>query len=88
MKIYVGNLSYKTTGDDLRIAFARFGEVGAARVVIDRDTGRSRGFGFVDMPHVGEANAAIAAVNGSKLHDRPLRVSEAQAAERPGGRRR
>jgi len=88
MKIYVGNLSYKTTGDDLRIAFARFGEVGEARVVIDRDTGRSRGFGFVDMPHVGEATAAIAAVNGSKLHDRPLRVSEAQAAERPGGRRR
>jgi RNA recognition motif-containing protein len=60
VNIYVGNLPYSTTDDELKTTFAPFGQVDDARVVIDRDTGRSRGFGFVDMPDRDEAGAAIA----------------------------
>jgi len=84
MNIYVGNLSFKTTDQDLEQAFSSFGEVQSARVAIERDTQRSRGFGFVEMPNQSDANAAIAALNGSDLQGRTLTVNEARpAGDRP-----
>ncbi len=79
MKLYVGNLSYDTTDSDLRAAFAGYGEVTSAEVVNDRDSGRPRGFGFVEMASQAEAQAAINAVNGSQLQGRTLNVNEAKA---------
>ena len=64
MNIYVGNLSYGMSEGDLRQAFSAFGEVSSVKILMDRDTGRSRGFGFVEMPNSGEANTAIAQLNG------------------------
>jgi RNA recognition motif-containing protein len=81
VKIYVGNLSFRATDDDLRAAFEPFGEVASAQVIQDRDTGRSRGFGFVEMPNADEANTAIDKVNNTEIVDRAVRVNEAQ--ERP-----
>ena len=81
MKIYVGNLSFRATDDDLRAAFEPYGEVVSARVIKDKETGRSRGFGFVEMPNQAEGNAAIEKVNNTDVVDRPVRVNEAQ--ERP-----
>ena len=81
MKIYVGNLSFKATDDDLRAAFEPYGEVVSARVIKDKETGRSRGFGSVEMPNQEQANDAIAKVNNTDIVDRPVRVNEAQ--ERP-----
>lgn len=78
MNIYVGNLSYGTTDDDLRAAFAAYGTVTSARVITDRDTGRSRGFGFVEMADQGEARAAIEALNQTELQGRQLRINEAR----------
>jgi len=78
MKIYVGNLSYSTTGEQLREKFAEYGEVEEATVVTDRDTGRARGFGFVTMPNSEEAKAAIQALNSMELDGRTLKVNEAQ----------
>lgn len=86
MDIYVGNLAYATTDDGLRAAFAAFGEVTSARVVTDRMTGRSKGFGFVEMPNAEEANAAIAALNGTDLDGRTIRANESQP--KPEGERR
>ncbi len=89
MDIYVGNLAYATDDDALRAAFAAFGEVSSARVVVDRMTNRSKGFGFVEMPNAEEANAAIAALNGTDLDGRTIRVNESQPKpreERRGGR--
>lgn len=83
MKLYVGNLPYSTTGEELQGAFAAFGEVASATVVQDRQTGRSRGFGFVEMPSADEANAAIAALNGKDFNGRNLVVNEARP--RPDG---
>ena len=86
MDIYVGNLAYATDDESLRAAFAAYGEVTSARVVTDRMTNRSKGFGFVEMPNEDEANAAIAALNGAEPDGRPLRVNESQPkprAERP-----
>lgn len=86
IKIYVGNLSFKTNEDALRAAFEAHGEVASASIVVDRDTGRSRGFGFVEMPNDAEARAAIAALNGSSLDGRELTVNEARPREpRSGG---
>ncbi len=88
MDIYVGNLAYATTDDGLRAAFAAFGEVTSARVVKDRMTDRSKGFGFVEMPEPSQAQAAIDALNGSELDGRPIRVNESQPkprTERRGG---
>ena len=90
MDIYVGNLAYATTDDGLKAAFAAYGEVTSARVVTDRMTGRSKGFGFVEMPNADQANAAIAALNGQPLDGRPVRVNESQPKpreERRGGYR-
>ncbi len=86
MNIFVGNLSFDTRDDGLREAFAAHGAVDSAQVVMDRETGRSRGFGFVEMPDSGEANAAISALNGADLGGRPLTVNEARPrAPRTGG---
>jgi len=84
MNIYVGNLSYDTDDASLRAAFEAHGEVTSAQVISDRDTGRSRGFGFVEMPSDEEARAAIAALDGTDLQGRSLKVNEA----RPRGERR
>lgn len=78
MNIYVGNLSYKTSEDELRAAFAAFGGVSRAHIVTDRYSGQSKGFGFVEMPILAEAHAAIDALNGGELDGRALRVSEAR----------
>lgn len=76
--IYVGNLAYTVSDDDLRDAFAAFGEVARAKVIMDRDTGRSKGFGFVEMPDDGEADAAIAGLNEQPINGRNVRVNEAR----------
>ena len=77
-KVYIGNLSYETTEDSLRQAFAAHGEVTSVSVVTDRATGRPRGFAFVEMTTDQEANAAIAALNGTTLDDRQINVAEAR----------
>lgn len=82
MNIYVGNLSYNMSETELRDAFAAFGEVSSAKILMDRETGRSRGFGFVEMPNQGEAEAAIAQLNGKDLGGRALRINEARPRER------
>ncbi len=81
-KLYVGQLSDRTTSDDLSKLFAANGTVVSAAVVSDRDTGASRGFGFVEMSSKDEANAAISALNGHELHGRTLAVNEARPKER------
>jgi RNA recognition motif-containing protein len=78
MNIYVGNLSYDTTDEDLRAAFAAHGSVTSARVITDKETGRSRGFGFVEMASQSEALAAIEALNQTDLQGRQLRINEAR----------
>jgi cold-inducible RNA-binding protein len=85
LKLYVGNLSFKTTEDQLRQAFEAHGQVSSATVVMDRDTGRPRGFGFVEMPNDDEARAAIEALNGKPLDGRDLTVNEARPREGGGG---
>jgi RNA recognition motif-containing protein len=85
-KLYVGNLSYNTTGSDLEQLFAQHGQVSSAEVIADRDTGRSKGFGFVQMGSDAEAQAAIAALNGQEHDGRALTVNEAKPREdRPRG---
>jgi RNA recognition motif-containing protein len=79
MKLYVGNLNYATGDEDLRSAFAAFGDVDEAVVISDRETNRSRGFGFVEMPDREEAQAAIEGLNGKELAGRTLTVNEARA---------
>ena len=93
MKLYVGNLSFETTENDLRDLFAEYGTVTDVAILNDRETGRSRGFGFVTLSDATEANAAIAALNGKEVSGRALTVNEAKAREeRPrqfaGGNRR
>ena len=78
MNIFVGNLSYNTSEDDLREAFEAFGQVESARVIQDRETQRSRGFGFVEMPNDDEARAAMEAMEGKEMDGRPLKVNEAR----------
>jgi RNA recognition motif-containing protein len=85
MKLYVGNLSFDTTSDDLAELFAQAGTVESASVVSDRDTGRSRGFGFVEMGSKEEGEAAIAQFNGAEINGRSLTVNEARPKERSGG---
>lgn len=85
MKMYVGNLSFKTTEDDLRELFGQHGEVSSASIVMDRDTGRSRGFGFVEMNDDAAANAAITALNGQPYQGRDLTVNEARPKTGGGG---
>ena len=82
--IYVGNLPYDTTGDDLVQLFQSFGTVTSGQVIIDKFSGRSRGFGFVEMANDEEAKAAIEALNGSNFGNRPLTVNEARPREERG----
>lgn len=85
-KLYVGNLAYSVRDDSLQQAFAQFGAVTSAKVMMDRDTGRSKGFGFVEMGSDAEAQAAINGMNGQALEGRAIVVNEARPREeRPGG---
>jgi RNA recognition motif-containing protein len=85
MNIYVGNLSYDVTEEELQKSFEVFGHVESAKIVVDMYTGRSKGFGFVEMPNREEANSAIDGINGQELKGRALRVSKARP--RSEGRR-
>src|SRR5271154_5189465 len=84
-RLYVGNLAYATTDDVLRQMFAAHGAVTSAQVIMDRETGRSKGFGFVEMGSDAEAQAAITALNGQQMGGRPLTVNEARPKESGGG---
>ena len=86
MNIYVGNLSYELTEEELQQAFEAFGQVESAKIIKDAYTGRSRGFGFVEMPSNDEGEAAVNGLNGTTLKGRALKVSEARP-RREGGRR-
>jgi len=86
MNIYVGNLSYSTTDKDIKEVFKQYGTVTSARVILDRDTGRSRGFGFVEMPNDDEGSKAIEVLHGADFMGRPLRVNEARPRQGGGGR--
>jgi RNA recognition motif-containing protein len=86
MKLYVGNLSFQTSSDDLQELFAQAGTVESASVVEDRETGRSRGFGFVEMATKEEGEAAIQQFNGKEVNGRALNVNEARPREDRGGR--
>ncbi|HRQ72397.1 MAG TPA: RNA-binding protein [Phycisphaerales bacterium] len=85
MKLYVGNLSFSTTEDRLREMFEEHGQVASATLVMDRDTGRPRGFGFVEFNNDDEARAAINALNGKNIDGRDLTVNEAKPRENRGG---
>src|SRR5258707_11042753 len=86
MKLYVGNLAFQTSSEDLQQLFAQAGTVESASVVEDRDTGRSRGFGFVEMASKEEGEAAIAQFNGKEFNGRNLTVNEARPREDRGNR--
>src|SRR5215204_803652 len=86
VKLYVGNLSFSTTSDELQQLFAQAGTVESATVVEDRDTGRSRGFGFVEMSSKEEGQKAIEQFNGTDFNGRNLTVNEARPREDGGGR--
>lgn len=83
-KLYVGNLGYSVTGSELEPLFAEHGTVESAQVIMERDTGRSKGFGFVEMSNDAEAQAAIAALNGRDFNGRALTVNEAKPKESRG----
>lgn len=90
MNIYVGNLSREATDEDLRQAFEAFGQVTSVRIITDKFSGQSRGFGFVEMPGKAEAQSAITGLNGKELKGRALSVNEARPraeGDRGGGRR-
>jgi RNA recognition motif-containing protein len=88
MKLFVGNLPFSTTDADLKAMFGQVGEVASANVIMDKFTGRSRGFGFVEMTNVEEAQAAIERFNGLEFQGRPLTVNQAKPQEpRAGGGR-
>ncbi len=85
-KLYVGNLTYGVDNAGLEQLFSAFGTVQSAQVIVDRDTGRSKGFGFVEMGSQGEADAAIAGLNGKESEGRSLTVNEAKPRTEGGGR--
>ena len=87
MNIFVGNLTWTTTEDELAQLFEPFGTVSQARIATDRDTGRSRGFGFVEMPNDAEAGAAIEELHGATIGRRQLTVNESRPREDRGGPR-
>ena len=88
MNIYCGNLPYGLTEDEMRQAFEAYGAVEAARIITDKFSGNSKGFGFVEMPNDAEGQAAIAALNGTELKGREIKVNEARPREDRGGRGR
>jgi RNA recognition motif-containing protein len=81
MNIFVGNLAFTVADGDLKQAFEAFGKVASANVIMDKFTGKSRGFGFVEMPNDAEAKAALAGMNNKDLNGRAVRVNEAQPRE-------
>jgi len=83
MNIYVGNLSYNVTEDELSEMFAKYGEVESVKIITDRFSGQSKGFGFVEMPSNSEADQAIKALNGNLVKDRNVKINQAN----PGGKR-
>src|SRR5258707_12496204 len=85
--LFVGNMNFRTTEDELRAAFEPFGEIVRVQVVMDRDTGRARGFAFVEMANDDEATSAIAALNGKEVDGRAWNVNEARPKERSSGPR-
>ncbi len=85
MNIYVGNLSFRTTEDQLRELFAEFGDVDSASIISDRQTGRSKGFGFVIMPNSDQAEMAMNELNGKEFEGRALKVNEARERTDSGG---
>lgn len=87
MKIYIGNMSYDTTEDNLRQAFEGYGEVTSVNIIMDRDSGRPKGFGFVEMSTNAEATAAINGLNGQEMNGRALNVNEAKPRTEGGGNR-
>ncbi len=86
MNIYVGNLNYDTTEDELKQAFEQYGQVESVKIISDRYTGRSKGFGFIEMPGDDDARAAIEALDGSDMGGRNLKVNEAKPREDRGNR--
>ena len=82
MDIYVGNLSYQTQSEDLEKLFGQYGNVTSVRIITDRDSGRSKGFGFLEMPESAEAQEAIENLNGFNLDGRDLKVNESQPRPR------
>lgn len=88
MNIYVGNLDYQVTDEDLQAAFAKYGAVESAKVIQDRFTGRSKGFGFVEMSDSSQAEAAIKGLNGTELGGRAISVNESRPKPDGGGERR
>ena len=84
MNIYVSNLNFRTRGESLQTLFGEYGEVSSANIITDRETGRSRGFGFVEMPNGDEGSAAIAALDGRDMDGRALKVNEARPKEEGG----
>lgn len=86
MRLYVGNIAYGTDEQRLQEVFGRFGQVSDARVITDRDTGRSKGFAFVEMPNDSEAGQAIQDLDGTDLDGRTIKVNEAMPQERRGPR--
>jgi len=85
MKLYVGNLSFNTSNQDLTELFGTIGTVESANIIEDRETGRSRGFGFVEMANQADGEKAIAEFNGKEIDGRSLKVNEAKPQERNGG---
>ncbi len=85
IKIYVGNVSYRMTEDDLRAAFEAYGDVESAKIITDRETGRSKGFAFVEMPEKDHGLAAIEGLNGTEISGREITVNEARPRTEGGG---
>lgn len=85
MNLYVGNLSYRMTDDQLRQEFEQYGQVASCTIIVDKATGQSKGFGFLEMPSREEAEAAITGLNGRELQGRRLNVNEARPRENAGG---
>ncbi len=88
MNIYVGNLDYETNQNDIETVFTAYGQVSEVRLITDRDSGRPKGFGFVEMPNQQEAEAAIQGLNGKPLQNRTITVNEAKPRENSGQRGR
>ena len=86
MNIFIGGLDYQLTGDNLKAAFEPYGEVASANIIEDRDTGRSKGFGFVEMPEKEDALKAIEGLNGTELGGKTITVNEAKPKTKGGGR--
>lgn len=84
-KLYVGNLPYSATEETLATKFSEHGTVESVKIITDRDTGQSKGFGFIEMGSDSEANAAIAALNGADFDGRPMKVNEAKPQAKRGG---